>query len=52
MEQDIIRNVEMKSIEDDLLEDLLMSLRTTAGVIEGNVSSEVPVNERSDILIR
>ena len=42
VEHDIIRNVRMKSIEDDLLEDLLMSLRTTAGVTEGNVSSGVP----------
>ena len=37
----------MKSTEDDLLEDLLMSLRTSAGVKEGNVSSGVPVNGRS-----
>ena len=51
MEQDLIRDVGMKSIEDDLLEDLLMSLRTSAGVTEGNVSNGVPVNERSGILI-
>ena len=52
MEQDLIRDVGMKSIEDDLLEDLLMSLRTSAGVTEINVSNGVPVNERSGILIR
>ena len=40
MEQDLIRDVGMKSIEDDLLEDLLMSLRTSAGVIEGNCQME------------
>ena len=51
MEQDLIRDVGMKSIEDDLLEDLLMSLRTSAGVTEGNVSNGVPVNERPGILI-
>ena len=51
MEQDLIRDVEMKSIKDDLLEDLLMSLRTSAGVTEGNVSNEVPVNGRSGILV-
>ena len=48
MEQDLIRDVGMKSNEDDLLEDLLMSLRTLAGVTEGNVSSGVPVNGRSE----
>ena len=37
LEQDLIRDVGIKSIEDDLLEDLLMSLRTSAGVTEGNV---------------
>ena len=51
MEQDLIRDVGMKSIEGDLLEDLLMSLRTSAGVIEANVSNGVPVNERSGILV-
>ena len=51
IEQDLIRDVGMKSIEDDLLEDLLMSLRTSAGVTEGNVSNGVAVNERSGILI-
>ena len=51
VEQDLIRNVEMKSIEDDLLEDLLMSLRTSAGATEGNVSNGVSVNERSKILV-
>ena len=39
VEQDLIIDVGMKSIEDDLLEDLLMNLRTLAGVTEGNVSS-------------
>ena len=34
----------MKSIEDDLLEYLLMSLRTSTGVTEGNVSTVVTVN--------
>ena len=35
VEQNLIRDVGMKSIEDDLLEDLLMSLRTSAaGVTE------------------
>ena len=51
MKQDLIRDVGMKSIEEDLLEDLLMSLRTSAGVTEGNVSSGVPVNGRSGILV-
>ena len=51
MEQDLIRDVGMKSSEDDLLEDLLMSLRTSTGVTEGNVSNVVPVNERSEILV-
>ena len=51
VEQDLIRDVGMKSIQDDLLEDLLMSLRTSAGVTEGNVSNGVPVNGRSGILI-
>ena len=51
MEQDLIRDVGMKSIKDDLLEDLLMSLRSSAGVTEGNVSSGVPVNVRLGILI-
>ena len=37
MEQNLIRDVGMKSIEDDLLEDLLMSLRTSAEVTEGNL---------------
>ena len=46
MKQDLIRYVGMKSLEDDLLEDLLMRLRNLAGVTEGNVSSEVPVNGR------
>ena len=41
----------MKFIEDDLLEDLLMSLRTSAGVTEGNVSNGVPMNERFEILV-
>ena len=41
----------MKSIEDDLLEDLLMSIRTSVGVTEGNVSNGVPVNERSGLLV-
>ena len=41
----------MKSIEDDLLEDLLVSLRTSAGVTEGNVSSEVQVNGRAGIFV-
>ena len=51
-EQDfLIRHVGMKSNEDDLLKDLLMSLRTSAGVTEGNVSNEVPVNGRSGILV-
>ena len=49
MEHDLIRDVGMKSIEDDLLENLLMSLRTSAGVTEGNVSNGVPVNGRSGI---
>ena len=44
MEQDLIRDVGMKSIENDLLEDLLMSLRTLAGVTEEHVSDGVPVN--------
>ena len=52
VKQDLIRDVGMKSIEDDLLEDLLMSLRTSAGVTEGNVSNGVPVNGRSGLLIR
>ena len=51
VEQDLTRDVYMKSIEDDLLDDLLMSLRTSAGVTEGNVSNEVPVNGRSEILV-
>ena len=51
VEQDLIRDVEMKSIENDLLEDLLMSLRTSAGMTEGNVSNGVPVNGRSGILV-
>ena len=41
MKKDLITDVEMKSIEDDLLEYLMMSLRTSAGVTEGNVSSGV-----------
>ena len=49
--QDLIRDVGMKSIEDDLLEDLLMSLKTSAGVTEGNVSSGLPVKGRSGILV-
>ena len=40
MKQDLIRDVWIKSIEDDLLEDLLMSLRTSAGVMEGNMQME------------
>ena len=51
VDQDLIRDVGMKSIEDDLFEDLLMSLRTSAGVTEGNVSNGVPVNGRSGILV-
>ena len=51
VEQDLIRDVEMKSIEDDLLEDLLIGMRTSAGVTEGNVSNGVPVNGRSGILV-
>ena len=52
VEQDLIRDLGMKSIEDDLLEDLLMSLRTSTGVMtEGNVSNGVSVNGRSGILI-
>ena len=51
MEQALIRDVGMKSIEDNLLEDLLMSLRTSAGVTEGNVSNGVPVNGKSEILV-
>ena len=51
MEQDLIRDVGMKFIEDDLLEDLLMSLRTSAGVTEGNVSSGVPMNGRLGISV-
>ena len=35
VEHDLIRDVWMKSIKDDLLEDLLMSLRISAGVTEG-----------------
>ena len=45
------RDEEMKSIEDDLLEDLLMSLRISAGVAKGNVSNGVPVNGRSGIFV-
>ena len=41
----------MKSIEDDLLEDLLMNIRTSAGVTEGNVSSGVTENGRWGILV-
>ena len=51
VEQDLIRDVGMKSIEDDLLQDLFMGLRTSAGVTEGNVSNGVPVNERLGILV-
>ena len=51
MELDLMSDVGMKSIENDLLEYLLMSLRTSDGVTEGNVSNGVPVNERSGILI-
>ena len=51
MEQDLIRDVRMESVEDDVLEDLLMSLRTSAGVTEGNVTSGVPVHGRSGILV-
>ena len=51
MEQDLIRDVGVKSIEYDLLEDLLMSLRTSAGKTEGNLSSGMPVNGRSGILV-
>ena len=51
VEQDLIRDVGMKSTEDDLLEDLLISLRTSAGVTDGNVSNGVPVNGRSGILV-
>ena len=51
MEQDLIRDVRCV-IEDDLLEDLLISLRTSAtGVTEGYVSNGVPVNGRSGILV-
>ena len=39
MKQHLVRDVGMKSIEDDLLEDLLMSLRASPGVTEGNVSN-------------
>ena len=46
VERNLIRDVGMKSIEDDSLEDSLMSLRTSAGITEGNVSSGVPVNRR------
>ena len=35
MEQDLIGDVGIKSTEDDKLEDLLMNLRTSAGVTEG-----------------
>ena len=41
----------MKSIEDDLLEDFFMSLRTSAGLTKANVSNRVPVNGRSGILV-
>ena len=51
VKQDLIRDVGMKSIEEDLLEDLLMSFRTSAGAKEGNVSNGVPVNGRSGILV-
>ena len=51
MKQDLMRDVGMKSTEDELLENLLMSLRTSAGVTEGNVSGGVPMNERSGILV-
>ena len=51
MEQNLIRDVEMKSIEDYLLEELLMSLRTSDGVTEGNVSYGVAVNGRYEILV-
>ena len=51
MKQDLIRDVGMKSIEDDLLEDLLTSLRTSAGMTEGNVSNGMPVNGRLGILV-
>ena len=51
MEQDLIRDVRMMSIEDVSLEDLLMSLRTSAGVTEENVPNGVPVNGRSAILV-
>ena len=46
VEQDLIIGVRMKYIENDILEDLLMSLRTSAEVTEGNVSSGVAVNGR------
>ena len=51
VKQDLIRDVKMKSIEDNLLKYLLMSLRTSAGVTEGHVSNGVPVNGRSGILV-
>ena len=51
VEQDLIRIVWMKFTEHDLLENLLMSLRTSAGVTEGNVPSGMPVNGRSGILV-
>ena len=51
VEQNLIRDVGMKSIEDDLMENLLMSLRTLAGVAEENVSNGVPVNGRSRKLV-
>ena len=49
--QELIRDVGMKSIEDNLLEDLLMSWRTSAGVTEGNVLNGVPLNGSSGILV-
>ena len=46
-----IRDVGMKSIEDDSLQDLFMGLRTSAGMTKENVSNGVPVNERLGILV-
>ena len=51
MKQDIIRDVGMKTVEDDLLDYFLISIRTSEEVTEGNVSSGGPVNGRSGILI-
>ena len=50
MEKDLIRDVSCV-IEDDLLEDLLISLRTSAEITEGYVSNGVPVHGRSGILV-